>query len=225
MKDLILLHGALGASSEFDRFIPHLKSNFKVYTFDFSGHGQNDSNTTFSMDLFANDLKQFIKDNDLEKPQIFGYSMGGYVAYTLALQHPEMLGDIMSLGTKLKWDPLIAKLETSKLDPEKIEEKVPKFAAYLDRLHLDWKENMKKTVELMMSLGNGAALTFEDFAQIKNKCFIGLGDMDEMVSCQETVDVDAALLNSHYYKLPKSRHPLPQLDEKVLADKIIEFLA
>lgn len=224
MKDLILLHGALGAASEFDRFIPELEKHFTVYSFDFSGHGQNDSEATFTMELFANDLAQFIQSTNLLKPQIFGYSMGGYVAYTLAVDNPDTLGDIMSLGTKLKWDVLTAKAETAKLNPEKIEEKVPQFAAYLKSLHLDWKDNMQKTVDLMLSLGNGAALTFNDFSKIKNKCYIGLGDMDEMVSCQETVDVDAALLNSHYYKLPNSRHPLAQLDERILTEKIIEFL-
>ena len=130
----------------------------------------------------------------------------------------------MTLGTKLKWDPLTAKAETAKLNPEKIEEKVPKFGQYLDFLHLDWKNNMRKTAALMTDLGNGEALTFEDFSQIKNKCYVGLGDMDEMVSCAETLDVDAALINSKYYKLPNSRHPLPQLDMTLLADKIKKYL-
>jgi pimeloyl-ACP methyl ester carboxylesterase len=225
MRDLILLHGALGAAIEFDELVPYLEQHFKVYRFDLSGHGQNNSEEEFSMQLFARDLKNFIQENNLELPQIFGYSMGGYVSYTLAKDEPELIGDIMSLGTKLKWDPLIAKLETSKLNPEKIMEKVPQFGAYLESIHLDWKKNMEKTAQLMIGLGNGDALTFEDFGKIKNKCFIGLGDMDEMVSCQETIDVDAALLNSHYYKLPNSRHSLPQLDKKVLAEKIIEFLS
>lgn len=224
MRDLILIHGALGAAKEFDRLIPHLENNFKVHAFDLSGHGQKKTERKFTMQLFAQDLKDFILKKKLVKPQIFGYSMGGYAAYTLAMTESDILGDIMSLGTKLKWDPLIAKLETGKLNPTKIEEKVPKFAAYLNSIQDDWKQNMLKTVELMHGLGNGGAATLEDFAKIKNKCFIGLGDMDAMVSCAETLDVDAALVNSHYYKLPNSEHPLPKLDMKVLADKIIEFL-
>ena len=224
MKNLILLHGALGASSQFKDLIPLLESDFNVYTFDFEGHGLKPSEEEFSMESFAKNLHDFILENEISGAQIFGYSMGGYIAYTLAIRHGNLLGDIMSLGTKLKWDPLIAKLETSKLHPEKIQEKVPKFALYLDKIHLDWKLNMAKTSSLMNRLGNGDALTFEDFSKIKNKCFIGLGDKDEMVSCQETLDVDAALLHSTYYKLPNSRHPLPQLDFQTLASSIIEFL-
>lgn len=224
MKNLILLHGALGAAKEFERFNNELSTHFTLHTFDFSGHGLNSSEQAFSMSLFASDLKHFILQRNLSKPQIFGYSMGGYVAYTLAIEEPNILGDIMSLGTKLHWDPLIAKRETSKLDPEKIEEKVPKFAAYLAELHLDWKENMRKTAELMITLGNGKALALSDFSKIKNKCFIGLGDQDEMVSCQETLDVAAAIPDSRYYQLPQSRHPLSQLDSKILSNQIIEFL-
>ena len=148
-----------------------------------------------------------------------------YFAYSLAKDDSEILGDIMSLGTKLKWDPLIAKLEAGKMNPDKIEEKVPEYGEYLNSLHVNWKETMNKTVSLMIDLGDGAALTFEDFGKIKNNCFIGLGDMDEMVSCQETIDVEAALLHSTYYKLPKSRHPLSQLNFELLAEKIIAFLA
>lgn len=224
MRDLILLHGAMGASVEFDEVVPLLSDHFDVYRFDFIGHGQNDKDEPFSMDLFSDQLASFIQEQKLDQPQIFGFSMGGYVAYNLAKDHPQLPGDIMSLGTKLKWDPLIAKLETSKLDPDKIMEKVPKFGHYLDSIHLDWKSTMAKTRALMNDLGNGAALTFEDFGKIKNNCYIGLGDMDEMVSCGETLDVDAALLNSHYYKLKNSRHPLPQLDKALLAEKVIEFL-
>lgn len=225
MRDLILLHGALGASAEFEELKGLLSDTFKVHTFDLSGHGKNNNDVSFSMEVFADDLEQFIKENKLNKPQLFGYSMGGYVGYTLALRNADILGDIMSLGTKLKWDPLIAKLETGKLNPDIIEQKVPKFGQYLSSIHADWKDNMKRTAEMMINLGNGDALTFDDFAKIKNKCYIGLGDMDEMVSCAETIDVDAALPNSFYYKLPNSRHPLPTLDKQALADKIVEFLA
>ncbi|MFT4600120.1 MAG: pimeloyl-ACP methyl ester carboxylesterase [Arenicella sp.] len=225
MKDLILLHGALGTSSQFKELKSLLSDHFKVHMFDLEGHGKREGNRPFTMQRFAQNLKEYIIENDLEKPQIFGYSMGGFVSYYLAVEEGNLLGDIMSLGTKLKWDPLIAKLESGKLNPSKIEEKVPKFGQYLDSLHLNWKENMVKTATLMIRLGNGEALTFDDYSKIKNKCFIGLADGDEMVSCQETVDVDAALLHSHYYKLPNSRHPFPQLDKKQLSEYIVKFLA
>ncbi|OIQ36843.1 MAG: hypothetical protein BM555_01975 [Crocinitomix sp. MedPE-SWsnd] len=225
MKSLILLHGALGASSQFDELITLLESQFNVYRFDHSGHGKSAVSKDFKMSSFAQELKEFILENELEKPQIFGYSMGGYVSYYLASTEGELLGDIMSLGSKLKWDPLIAKLETGKINPKKIKEKVPQFAQYLDTLHLDWEATMNATAKLMVNLGDGEALTFEEFGKIKNKCYIGLGDEDEMVSCQETVDVDAALLNSHYYKLPNSRHPIHLLDMKQLSEFIIKFLA
>jgi len=225
MKNLILLHGALGASSQFDELMSILQDRFKVYRFDLSGHGNSPVTADFKMSQFAQELKTFILEKEIDKPQIFGYSMGGYISYYLASVEGELLGDIMSLGSKLKWDPLIAKLETGKMNPEKIKEKVPKFAEYLDSLHLDWEATMTATAKLMVNLGDGEALTFEEFGRIKNKCYIGLGDGDEMVSCQETLDVDAALLNSHYFKLPNSRHPLPQLNMKQLSEFIIKFLA
>ena len=150
--------------------------------------------------------------------------MGGYVAYTLAINNPELLGDIMSLGTKLKWNAEEAQKETRKLDPDKIEEKVPKFANYLDSLHLDWKKNMIRTIGLMNGLGNGKALTRDDFSLIRNKCFTGLAENDEMVSREETLAVSQVIPDSTFFILQDSRHPLSLLDEKLLSDLIINFL-
>ncbi|MFN8230133.1 MAG: alpha/beta fold hydrolase [Bacteroidia bacterium] len=138
MKNIILLHGAIGAA---DQLIPLenelTKQNFKVFKFSFSGHGNTPFNNDFSIKQFAKELELFISENNLIQPAIFGYSMGGYVALYLVTQMPMLIGNIITLGTKFNWTEEIAKKEIQLLNPKTIIEKVPKFANALQQRHGD----------------------------------------------------------------------------------------
>jgi pimeloyl-ACP methyl ester carboxylesterase len=106
MKNIILLHGAIGAKDQLEPLAIELKQNgYTVYTLSFSGHGQTPFQTHFGIEQFALELEQFIKENNLQQPTVFGYSMGGYVALYLAHQQPTLLGNIITLGTKFEWNP------------------------------------------------------------------------------------------------------------------------
>ena len=81
MKQIILLHGAIGAHDQLVALANELKQQgFQPYSFSFSGHGQIPFQDNFSIEQFALELEQFIAKNNLEQPAVFGYSMGGYVA-------------------------------------------------------------------------------------------------------------------------------------------------
>jgi enterochelin esterase-like enzyme len=111
----------------------------------------------------------------LEKPTVFGYSMGGYVALYLAHSQPTLLGNIITLGTKFEWTPKIAQKEIKMLDAKVIIEKVPKFAEALKTRHgNDWELLLWKTATMMVDLGNTNALSLEDISLIENHVTIGL---------------------------------------------------
>jgi esterase/lipase len=131
MKQLLVLHGALGAQQQFEELKTLLESQFTVHTLNFEGHGGRTSNAPFSMDLFVENVRDYLQENNLSSCSVFGYSMGGYVALKFAAKFPGTVNEIVTLGTKFGWSPEIALKETAMLNPEKIEEKVPKFAAAL----------------------------------------------------------------------------------------------
>ena len=62
MKTIILLHGAIGSKDQLEILKQNL-SEFKVYSFDFNGHGSDTSSDAFSIDSFANQLISFIESN------------------------------------------------------------------------------------------------------------------------------------------------------------------
>ena len=65
MKNIILLHGAIGAKDQLEPLAIELKQNgYTVYTLSFSGHGQTPFQTHFGIEQFALELEQFIKENN-----------------------------------------------------------------------------------------------------------------------------------------------------------------
>lgn len=163
--NLLLLHGALGCKDQFDPLAKILEDHFNLHLLNFEGHGGEHSDIHFSIDLFAGKTSDFIKENKIEGTNVFGYSMGGYVALKLALNQPGTINKIITLGTKFQWDETTAEKEIKMLNPENIELKVPQFAAELKRRHYpeDWKIVMKKTAGMMHALGNGQAMKLSDF--------------------------------------------------------------
>ncbi len=226
MKNIILLHGALGAKDQLEPLSEALSQlNYKVYSFSFSGHGKTPFQNEFGIVQFSKELQKFISENKLQKPSVFAYSMGGYVALYLASQKNNLLGGIVTLGTKFNWSKEIAQRETKQLDPSIILEKVPKFAETLKQRHGDdWELVLERTADMMVSLGNNNILNSDLFSKIDNKVLVGLADKDSMVTAEETNNVIEQLNNSERYTLHDTKHPIETVSTSVLAGIIDHFL-
>jgi len=225
MKTIILLHGAIGANDQLEPLAKELtQQGYQVFSFNFSGHGKMPFQKNFDIKQFALELEQFIITQQLVKPTIFGYSMGGYVALYLAHRQPTLLGNIITLGTKFEWTPEIAQKETKMLDAKTILEKVSKFAEDLKTRHGDeWELLLSKTAEMMRSLGTKNALALNDYTTIENKILIGIADKDTMVSLAETTAVCKQLKNGAMYMLPNTKHPIESVNVGLLGKIIGEL--
>ncbi len=224
MKNLLLLHGAIGAKDQLDSLRGRLKESFDVYSFSFSGHGKVDFSQDFSVEQFTEDTLSFMSSKGLERVSIFGYSMGGYVALNLAKRHPDKVSQITTLGTKFKWTTEITVRETKMLNPEIIEAKIPAFASALQERHgSNWKTMLSKTAHMMLEMGEKNPLSLSDYAEIKQSCKLLLADNDEMVSKDETLAVNERLPNSSFSLLPNSKHPIEKVDIDFLVEEILKM--
>jgi pimeloyl-ACP methyl ester carboxylesterase len=117
MQPLLLLHGAVGATDQLEPLADHLKEKYLVHLLNFAGHGGAPLPTDdFSIQLFADETLNYLKQKNIPRISVFGYSMGGYVAMYLARHHPEIVEKIITLGTKFNWDESIAAQETKMLN-------------------------------------------------------------------------------------------------------------
>lgn len=221
MQTIILLHGAIGSKEQLEPLQKILKKQkLNAVSFNFFGHGGEPFHEEgFGIKIFSWQLQNFIRANKLQKPSVFGYSMGGYVALRLAYRFPDLLGDIVTLGTKFAWTTETAKKEAAMLDAKKMEEKVPAFAESLKKLHApnDWKELLAKTSGMLKDLGKEPLLTEKEFAEIENKVTICLGDKDNMVTREESKAAAESLPNGKFVLLENTPHPI----EKIEAEKLI----
>ncbi len=221
MQPWLILHGALGSAHQFSELGARISElGVNVDVLEFIGHGaQPDADVSWTMDLFVDQLEHYLEAQAWTAVRIFGYSMGGYVALELAKRRPDLVGRILTLGTKLSWSLKGAQHETRLLDPDVIAEKVPAFAADLQRRHGadQWTTVLQKTADMMIDLGDRPRLTPETMDQVVCPVRFMVGDRDEMVSLEETRLFQQATPGAELAVLPGTRHPI----EKVRTDMIL----
>jgi len=226
MNPIILLHGALGSSAQLESLAEKFNAiGRRTLLMNFSGHGGIAfSKNQFGIETFAQDLLNFLNDQKINRADIFGYSMGGYAALWLACQYPGRIGKIVTLGTKFDWSPPSAEKEIKKLNPQKIEEKVPAFAHALKERHApnDWREVVNKTAEMMKSLGENPLLTENTFGQIKSPVHILLGDQDEMADLNFSKQVATWLPFGKFDSLPNTPHPIEKVKSNFIIDAMLK---
>lgn len=221
--DILLLHGAIATENQFDFLTPLLKEEFNCHTLTFSGHGHDITHERFGIAQFADDVLGWMKINKCDKINVFGYSMGGYVAMYLAHYYPEKVNRIFTLATKFDWTPASAQKEAKLLDSKKIEEKIPAFAEILRLKHNDWQSVLKNTAKMMMTMGQSPILTDSELMQINHKVVIGVGDQDTTVSSEVALKTSNILPNSQLLVLPNTPHPFEKVNLKVLTSHIKTF--
>lgn len=225
MKNLLLLHGALGHSDIFKPYIDELSLYFTIHTPLFSGHG----NTEFpkngiTIEQYSFEIATYLEKENLKDVYIFGHSMGGYAALCHALHNPETVNSIMTLGTKFDWTEEQALKESKMLNPEMILSKVPKYAALLESQHgAAWKDLLYSITEMMISLGKNPPLTSTRLSEINIPIQIMVGDQDNMVTLEESKASSTSIQNANLAVLPGTKHPMDRVRPKLLLDLMKDF--
>lgn len=86
-----------------------LSDRFRVIAVDLKGFGQSQSAEAFSIDSMADDLAEFLSQINATPCVVAGLSMGGYVAFSLAVRHPELLKGLIIVCSKAEGDARAAK--------------------------------------------------------------------------------------------------------------------
>ncbi len=89
---VIILHGLFGSLDNWQTIAKKLAAApFAVYIIDQRNHGKSPHSDDFSYQLLADDLRDFYKQQGIEKAHLIGHSMGGKTVMLFALQHPELV--------------------------------------------------------------------------------------------------------------------------------------
>jgi pimeloyl-ACP methyl ester carboxylesterase len=225
--DLLLLHGALGSSSQVAPLSLFLENEFSPGLMDFSGHANPSLFIKdFSFDVFVEDIYNWAGRMSLSKINLFGYSMGGYAALLFAHRYPDKVNKIFTLGTKLLWTEEESQKESAFLNPGRMEEKAPQFANRLKQMHglTHWASLVNKTSAFIESMGTNAPLTMEIYQQLKCRVLLAVGDKDTMAKVDDTVKVYGWLQNGELLVIPNTSHSIEKVDMESLANEIKRFM-
>jgi pimeloyl-ACP methyl ester carboxylesterase len=91
---LVLVHGLGDRGEAWAAVMPKLrKQGYHVYALDLLGYGRSPkpADGDYSIGMQEKLVYDFIQAIGLQKPEVAGWSMGGWVSLKLALDHPEMV--------------------------------------------------------------------------------------------------------------------------------------
>lgn len=105
-KPLVLIHGG-GSTIEtsFGRVIPLLAKDRQLICVELQAHGRTgDRNAELSFEQDADDVAALLKNLQIEKTDILGFSNGGNTALQVAIRHPQLCRKVIGASILLKRD-------------------------------------------------------------------------------------------------------------------------
>jgi len=97
---VLLIHGVGGDSRNWDAIAARLAASFDVIAMDLRGHGQSDLIAgPLDASELARDAVQVLDEAGVTRCAVAGLSLGGAVAFALALDHPDRVEKLAVIGT------------------------------------------------------------------------------------------------------------------------------
>ena len=97
---LLLIHGLTGNKSTMYPIRDMFKDDYRVITIDTRGHGESTRPEEYTIDDHAEDIHEIIRELNLEKVDILGYSMGSYIALRAAEVKCDDINNLILVCTK-----------------------------------------------------------------------------------------------------------------------------
>ena len=85
---LVILHGMLGSSRNWQTTGRDLAAHFHVFALDLRNHGQSPHTPEMTYAVMAEDLREWLEAQRLSRVRLMGHSLGGKIAMLFACQHP-----------------------------------------------------------------------------------------------------------------------------------------
>ena len=99
-ESVLFIHGLGSSARDWEMQIPAFTKQFKTTAFDLRGHGQSQKpKGPYSMSLFAKDTAELIRSLGVGSVHVVGISLGGMIAFQLAVDHPELVKSMVIVNS------------------------------------------------------------------------------------------------------------------------------
>lgn len=183
-KPIVLLHGSyMNIPLNWSHIIPLLAVDRKVIVTEMQGHGRTrDISRELSYEGMADDVSGLLRHLKIDSADILGYSMGGGIAFQVAVRHPGQVRRLVVLsGTyahdgwwpdveasfatfspdMFKGTPIQKQYDSLGNDPDDFPEFVKKVIS-IDLKPYDWSRDVKNIkVPMFMAIGDADGVRYE----------------------------------------------------------------
>ena len=165
---MIFLHGNGEDCTYFRNQIDEFARNYHVYALDTRGHGKTPrGDNPFSIRQFADDLRDFMNDHQIERAHLPGFSDGGNIAMIFAMKYPEKVNRLILNGANLDAKGVKRSVQ------------IPIEIGYRIAKHFSQKsEKAKLNTEMLGLMVNDPNIKPEELSSIKAKTLVIAGTRD-----------------------------------------------
>lgn len=99
---ILLLHGLGSTKADWDLQVGEFSKKFRVLAPDLRGHGNStkpEDKSAYGIEKCAEDMQLLLKELEVQKCTVVGFSMGGAVAFEMAVRYPEMVSKMVIINT------------------------------------------------------------------------------------------------------------------------------
>lgn len=239
-QPLLFIHGLGSSARDWELQVAEFSRSYRVITFDLRGHGRSDKPAgPYSLPMFAADTAGLLRSLDVESAHVVGLSLGGGVAFQLAVDFPGLLRTMVIVNSapelvvrtfkdrigvwqrfvivKLLGMHRMGEVLAKRLFP-KIEH-APLQATFVER----WAENDPRAYQDAMRAMIGWSVT-EKLGSIKCPTLILAADQDYTpVALKQAYT--KLIPNAQLVVIPDSRHATPVEQPEKFNNVLMEFLA
>jgi len=185
-EPLVFLHGGLMTIAMVEPLITELAQTRQVVAVELEGHGHTALlDRPLSYEQMADDIAALIEQLGQTPTNLFGFSLGGGVAWQIAIRHPELVRNLVVAAAPIRddgWSPVI--LEALAIPDAEIAAammETPLYAAYASVAPRpeDWPDLVAK-VRLLAGGAQGSYDWAEDVAAIEAPILYIVGDADSV---------------------------------------------
>jgi pimeloyl-ACP methyl ester carboxylesterase len=183
-QPIVLLHGSfMNIPMSWAQLIPLLARDRRVIAAEMQGHGRTrDITREVSYEAMADDVSGLLEHLQVDSADVLGYSMGGGIAFQVAVRHPDRVRRLVVLSgayahdgwwpdveasfatitaDALKGTPIQEQYESLGNDPAHFPEFVKKVIS-IDLKPYDWSEDVKAIqAPMFIALGDADGIRYE----------------------------------------------------------------
>jgi len=235
---LVLLHGFLLSPSIWAEILPKLSEKNQVIVIDLPGHGKSETIAKVqTMELMAALVNSILEENNIEKANFMGHSMGGYISLAFAEMYPDKIEKIVLLNSSSEADSKDRQLNRDRaakviqthseifirmgITNLFTEERQEKYKHLIDKFS---KEAFQFPVEGIIASIKGMKIRKNRTAVLKNfkeKKYLIAGIEDPIIPISDS-EKNASETNTKLYKVNSGHMSINENSDEII--KIMHFI-